>query len=133
MPHAGEHQVETKPVLPVVLDKLGRVDFHPRPKYNRRRPSLEDLVPDRRLAARRLDGFPRPPFKRGRVGWPEIRVWHLNWIQSVGIGGIVTLTALQDDARVRFETTSSTFHGLSAQADDGVEIRHQESLHQNHF
>ena len=41
---------------------------------------------------------------------------------SAGIGGVVTLNAVRDNAGVTFETTPSTFFALVAQADNGMVV-----------
>ena len=43
-------------------------------------------------------------------------------IHSAGMQGTTTLIATSDDALVRFDGSGSTFAGLSAQADNGIEV-----------
>jgi hypothetical protein len=52
----------------------------------------------------------------------DIHVHSIKDNDSVGITGTVTLLATVDGSKITFGTLSSTFYGLAAQADDGIEV-----------
>jgi len=53
----------------------------------------------------------------------HIHVVGLNNAHTAGLTGIVTLIASVDDSYIKFDGTASSFHSLSAQADNGIFVQ----------